>query len=128
MDLRRALLANALFSGASGAVMLLTAEPLAALLGFDLPWILMVAGAGLLVFGAGLVLLARIRPPPVAWVRAVVAADLAWIALTLGALVLWWQAWSAAGVAAVVAVDVVVLAFAIVQARGTGAARPAFDL
>lgn len=52
--LRRALRANAIFSGASGVGLLVGAGPLSGFLGVGKPWVLFVVGLSLVAFAAGL--------------------------------------------------------------------------
>lgn len=83
--LRRALLANAGFSGLSGLALLLAAAPLGQWIGVGQPWILRAIGSSLLLFAAVLVLLARADEPDRAPVIAVSGSDFAWV---LGSIVL----------------------------------------
>lgn len=78
--LRRTLAVNAIFSGLSGAAMIVLSGTLDRFMGLGLPWLLIVVGAGLLGF-AGLIGLNLRRPQlsrAEAWLT--VASDGAWVA------------------------------------------------
>ena len=78
--LRRALVANALFSGVSGVILALGARPVAAFLGLDNALYLIVTGVLLLLYAADLLYVAT-RPTvnrTAAWLA--VALDLLWVA------------------------------------------------
>jgi hypothetical protein len=85
--LRRWLALDALVTGANALAYLLAAGPLGRLLGLDTA---LVAGVGafLLLYAAGVGLLARRPEPPVLGVRCVIEANAAWVAVSLAAL-LW---------------------------------------
>lgn len=83
--LRRVLLADAIVSGAAGLVMILAGGFLAPLLGLPKP-LLAVAGSALLPWFAALIALARMDRMPRWAVRAVAAANLAWVAGSVAVL------------------------------------------
>jgi hypothetical protein len=121
MFLRRVLLADALASGATGALALLAAAPLSGLLGLP-PGLLRGAGALLLPYAAVVAWLALRRAgPPRAGVWAVVAVNAAWAAESVGLLLSGWVAPTALGVAFVLAQAAVVAGFAVLQAAGVRA-------
>lgn len=115
--LRRALLLDAVASGAMGAAMALAAAPLGDR--FDLPTALLRgAGIALVPFAALLASLgsrARVAGPAV---QAVVAVNLLWVAGSLLLLVAGWVEPTALGVAFVVAQALAVAAFAGLQELG----------
>lgn len=122
--LRRALLANAIFSELSGLAFLIGAGPLAALIGLGAAWPLMVLGAGVLFFGILVFFEARREPLHIGRARAILALDIAWV-LASGALLLlnplgltsagWWLV---AGIADVVAVLAVLEYLGLRRLRG----------
>jgi hypothetical protein len=117
--LRGALLANAVFSLTTGAGLLLFAGRLAPLIGADVPPLLLAAiGAALLPFGGFTAWLGRRRNPDPVIALAVSLADLGWVAGSALLLALAHRSLSATGVALVLAVAVMVLAFALGQLRG----------
>jgi hypothetical protein len=122
MFLRRVLLADALASGATGALALLAAAPLSGLPGLP-AGLLRGAGAVLLPYAAAVAWLALRRsvPPPRAAVWAVVAINAAWAADSVGLLLSGWVAPTALGVAFVLAQAAVVAGFAVLQAAGVRA-------
>ena len=116
--LKNALLANAGFSGLSGAVLLLGAGPVAGVLGLEQVWLLRILGVILLAFAAQLVELAR-RPTPhrgLTWY--VIANDCAWVAGSAMLLLGWPELLSVTGRWLVAAVAIVVLLFADLQWLG----------
>lgn len=114
--LARALRANAFFSGASGALALLAAPAVAEALGAVPQALVRLLGSGLVAFALAVAALARAPRP--AWVRAVVAADLAWVAGSLVA-VAFGGAWlSPEGARLVLALAAVVAALAALQTVG----------
>ncbi len=113
--LRRALLANALFSATSGAWMVAFPARTASMLGVAPPWLYAGVGIALLTFALGVGLVrARLRP---AEVRLVSALDIAWV---LGTLPLAFSplAFTTTGRGAIAAVASIVGAFALLQLRG----------
>jgi uncharacterized membrane protein len=136
--LRRALLANALFSLATG--LLLAGAPgwTAALLGDVAPWILLLIGVGLLLFAAFLVWVARRPASRAAYALLATGADLGWVAGSAVLLVLPGSTFSATGSGVVAGVAGVVGGFALLQGaglraltrnrRGTTKARSAVEI
>ena len=121
--LRRALLANAGFSTLSAVALIVAAGPLATLFGLSQPWILRGVGIGLLLFAIDIV--ATCRGPEISRSKALYfsAGDFVWV---LGSVVLLLFApLSSQAAAIVVAVGLVVLAFAVAQVRSIRSAHPA---
>lgn len=87
--LRRALLADGVISGATGALMALAAPPLGGLLGLDVA-LLRMAGLSLLPFAALLVYLAARERTPSWVVMGVVAYNLLWVLDSVLLLVTGW--------------------------------------
>ncbi len=77
--LRRALLGNALFSGLSGLVLLVGFAPVGRLVGFELPWLYVALGMGLVLFALGLIRSARRPQINRAEARAASLMDAAWV-------------------------------------------------
>jgi len=121
MLLRYALAVDGVISGLCGVVAILAARPLADLLGVPAPAVLVVVGAGLLVYAAGLILGARRPRVSPALSRAAVALNGAWVlgsvAVIEAGLLTAIGNWIVAGVA------MVVLAFAAFQYGGLRQAR-----
>ena len=115
--LRRALLGNAIFSGFSGATIVL-AEPLV------LGWLglreisIWPIGAGLLIFSAYLFWMSQSTKLPGELVTGVILGDWAWIAGTVVLLLLKAQLFSGFGIFLLLDIALVVAIFAILQARG----------
>ena len=115
--LRRAILGNAIFSGLSGALIIL-AEPLVvAWLG--VPEIsIWPVGAGLLLFSAYLFWMGQSTKLPGALVKGVILGDWAWVAGTAVLLLLKAKLFSGFGVFLLLDIAIVVAIFAILQAQG----------
>ena len=116
--LRRALLADAAVSGATGLLMLLAAEPLADLLRLPAA-LLRYAGLVLLPFAAFVAWLATregAAPRPLVW--AVIATNALWAVDSVVLLLTGWIAPNGLGVAFVIAQALVVAAFAELQYLG----------
>ena len=117
--LRRALLANAAFSGLTGLATLLAAPPLAVWLGLeDGAGTLRVLGAGLLLFAATLVQLARADRPNPRRAVAASAADTLWVVGSIALLLVAPGLLSSAGRWTVALIAVIVAVFAAAQATG----------
>ena len=123
--LRRTLWGNAVFSVISGAVLAIFAGPFARVAahapvelgGLDLALVFELLGLGVIVFGA-ICAWAASRPAlPVAWVRVIFAADLAWVAGSVLALALP-ATWTTAGIAGIVVVALIVADLAILEYLG----------
>ena len=116
--LRRALVANALFSGLSGMILALGARPVASFLGLQDAVVLTVAGALLLLYAAGLFYVAT-RPAvnrAAAWLA--VALDLLWVVGSALILLAGWLPLTTAGKWAVGIVAELVFLFALFQLLG----------
>ena len=123
--LRRTLWGNAIFSVVSGAVLAIFAAPFAAIaahdpttgLGLDLGIIFELLGLGVIAFGALCAWIASRETMPQGWARLIFAADLAWVAGSV--LVLAVPAsWTAAGIAGIVVVALIVADLAILEYLG----------
>ncbi|MFI6010816.1 hypothetical protein ACIBAG_18690 [Streptomyces sp. NPDC051243] len=86
--LRRFLALDAVVTGANGLAYLVVSGPLGRLLGVD-SGLLLVLGAFLTAYAAGVGLLASRARPAALPVRAVIEANLAWAMLSLVALAVW---------------------------------------
>lgn len=118
--LHRSLAANAVFSGASGALLAAASGPVAAFLGWtnsSAPPVLLGIGVALLAFAAVLVLTARVPRPNETVVRTIVALDVAWV-LGSGMLLVLGLAPSGRGAAIIGGVAAVVALLAVGQAVG----------
>lgn len=120
--LRRALLADAIVSGATGLLMLAGAAPLARVVGLPealLRW----SGASLLPFAAIVAWLGTRERPARGAVLAVVVANALWVIDSVLLLALGWVEPTALGYAFVAAQALVVALFAEAQALGLRRAR-----
>lgn len=115
--LRLALRLDAAASGALGVLGVAAAPALADLLGPPVP-VLLGVGAFLVVFAAGLLVLATRPVPPPSAVRTVVLGNAAWVVASVVATVAAWDALTALGVAVVLAQAAAVAVFADLQRRG----------
>ncbi len=115
--LRRALLADAAVSGATGIAMMLGANPVGELLGLA-PALLRWAGLSLLPFVALLVYLATRERPSPSLTRVVVAANLLWSTDSVLLLVSGWAEPTALGYACVAGQALAVALFAALQYVG----------
>ena len=116
--LRRALVANALFSGASGMFLALGARTVGSFLGLDNALVLTIAGVLLIIYAADLFYVAT-RPAvsrTAAWLA--VALDLLWVAGSAAILLGGWLPLTTAGKWAVGAVAELVFLFALFQYLG----------
>ncbi|MDX1691569.1 MAG: hypothetical protein R3290_11150 [Acidimicrobiia bacterium] len=114
--LRRSLAANAVFSLGAGLAGLVAASRLASLVGVPAVWIVAVA-AGLIPFGLGVLRLARMDRVDPGAARAVVAADVAWIA-GAAVIVALPGVLSPEGRVVVASLTAVVAVWAVLQAMG----------
>lgn len=136
--LRGALVANALFSLASGLLFVLGSGTVATWLGNVPPWMVAAVGSGLVAFAVFLIWEARqvtLRAAQALWIT---LADVGWVLGSIVLLLLPGVPLSVTGRWMVGLVAVVVLGFAILQIiglraltrnrRGTTAARSAFEI
>lgn len=86
--LRQVLALDAVVTGGNGLAYLAFSGPLGELLGID-RLVLLDIGAFLLLFGAGVGVLASRRQPPVLGVKVVADANMAWPVLSLVAMFAW---------------------------------------
>jgi hypothetical protein len=115
--LRQALWADAIVSGATGLVLAAAAGPLAAIL--QLPaGLLRVVGLAFLPYAAFVAAIARRDPPPHAGVRAAIAGNALWAAVSVAVLFTGWIDPSRLGIAFILFQAVVVAGFAELQAMG----------
>lgn len=119
---RRALTANAVYSGVSGLALATLAPFWAEVLLQSPPvWLspaLQVLGGGLVGFAAVLVWIAAAAERTARWTQLVIWADLAWIAMTVVLLVILWAQFTGAGVTLLIAAAGVVGVFGMLQQRG----------
>ena len=113
--LRASLVANALFSGSSGVLMLLTGPTLADWLGTDAPWALQLLGVGLILYALWLILSVQDSPLDRRNVRTAIAMDLVWVVGSVLLLITNWVSLTTEGQWAVAIVADLVAAFAVVQ-------------
>ncbi len=77
--LRTSLRGNALFSGLSGMLFLVAAQPIAMFLGIGQTWMLRAIGPGLILYAFWLVMIARRPTPDRREVWAAIGLDTAWV-------------------------------------------------
>jgi hypothetical protein len=115
--LRRALLANAIFSVICGSLMVFAEGSVSSWLGFNGSGILPI-GAFLLVFAVYLVWMANQSSVPTHLVSGVIAGDWAWVLGSVLLLLLRSELFSWTGKLLIIDTAVVVAVFAILQRRG----------
>jgi hypothetical protein len=116
--LKNALFGNSAFSVISGVVCLLFSGAIASFLGLSAPWIILVLGVGLVVYGVEIFLAARAEPVNRSIATFAVYADLAWV---LGSAILIFAnliPLTTGGKWAIAIVADIVLVFAILQYVG----------
>lgn len=115
--LKQMLTANAVFSTASGLMLIVARDALAAEITAP-PWFFVAIGVSLLAFAAQLALM--VAKPELARRLAmqVVLSDVGWVVATSAALVAFYTRVSALGVALIVVINVVVATLALLQYRG----------
>jgi hypothetical protein len=118
MDIRnsllsRALVENALFSGATGLGLVIGARWLDGWLGLN-AWLLAAVGVGLLVYAADLAWLSRSEPWLIPGGRLAVVADIGWIIAAV-ALIAFTAVLTTPGELALALVSLVVAGFATAQ-------------
>jgi len=116
--LRSALGANALFSAASGGILVMAPASVGTWIGFDGDSLLRFVGGGLLVYAAFLVYLAAFARRPAPLSVAASLADMAWVAATIVVAAFAPSAFSLQGWFIVGGVACAVLAFGLAQAAG----------
>ncbi|WP_426958591.1 hypothetical protein [Muricoccus radiodurans] len=122
--LRRALLLDAVASGATGALMLLAAGALAGLTDLP-PGLLRTAGAALVPYAAFVTWLGTRAEPSRPLVLAVIALNILWTLESVAIIALGWVAPNALGTAFVLVQAAAVGAFAALQAVASRQAVPA---
>ena len=118
-DLRRVVAANAGFSAACGALLLMAPGWWSTRLADGPPAVVAAIGAGLVVYGVGLAALVRRGRVPATVGRALAALDAGWVLATAVLLLLTGTAMSAAGLVAVVGTAGVVGLLGVQQRRAS---------
>ncbi len=116
--LKWALIANAVFSGTSGATLVVGRAMIATYMGTDNPEIFLWVGVGLLLFAISVFYEAFRKTPNVRQIQFIIYQDWAWV---MGSVViLLWQPWdlTARGYWLIAIIAVVVGMFAIMQRSG----------
>ena len=113
--LKRALRGNAIFSGVSGIIALLGAQPLANFTGIGVSTVLYIIGAVLIFYAVDLWWVSSQEPinQRIAWVAIIL--DLLWVLGSIGILVSGWPSLTVAGRWTVFFLAEIVAAFAIWQ-------------
>lgn len=116
--LRRALVANALFSGASGVLLALGARTIGSFLGLDNVLVLTITGVVLIIYAADLFYVATRPTVNRAAARLAIALDLLWVVGSAVILLSGWLPLTTAGRWAVGIVAEMVFLFALFQYLG----------
>lgn len=80
--LKRALYANAIFSGISGLDFIIFSNRITEFLGWSTTWLIPAIGIGLILFAVYIVMVARKATPNASQVKSIIASDIAWIILS----------------------------------------------
>lgn len=121
--LKKALRGNALFSGLSGAIALLGAQPLAAFTGIDVAAVFYVLGIVLIIYAIDLWWVFSREPIDHRFAWAAIILDILWVAGSAAILIFDWPALTVAGRWAVFFLAEVVAIFAILQYVGLRRAK-----
>ena len=116
--LRNALYGNSIFSITSGLAFLLFSKAIATFLGLSVSWVILVLGAGLMLYGWQIYSAAKAEPINTGFAQFAVYADLAWV---LGSVVLIFTnlvAFTTLGKWGIAIIADIVLVFAILQYVG----------
>lgn len=116
--LRNALYGNSIFSITSGLAFLLFSKAIANFLGLSASWVILVLGAGLVLYGWQIYSAAKAEPVNTGFVQFAVYADLAWV---LGSVILIFTnliAFTTPGKWGIAIIADIVLVFAILQYVG----------
>jgi hypothetical protein len=116
--LREALIANAMFSVATGAVMIIAGGSVASFLGIEASWMVRLVGAGLLPFAVAVAVSARPQNLAARSAFAISAADFVWVLASMVLVLFRPDLLSPAGTISVAVVAVIVTGFASVQVIG----------
>lgn len=124
--LRQVLFANAAFSALTGLAAVLASEAVTRFLftkdftvfGFPAATLIFELGIGLLIFAVLVFLVARQKTIRLAWVKAIIVADLLWVVDSAVLLSVYPEYFSSMGFEAVLMVAVVVFVFAVDQSIG----------
>jgi len=119
--LRKALYANAIFSGISGLDFILFSNQITSYLGWSMSWLIPAIGAGLVLFAVFIVMVARADTPSKPLVQTIIASDVAWIVLSCIIIFLPATNLLATGMGGKIAIALladIVLVFAILQFIG----------
>ncbi len=111
----RALRANAIFSGMSGALLVLAGSAIAPLVGLESAGLIAAIGTGLLVYGGVLFYVARQSVPARRDVLTFIALDVAWVLGSVLLLLLAWRQLPTTGRWLIAVLAVVVEGFATLQ-------------
>ena len=121
--LRTVLKVDGTFSAVSGVLFVVGAGPLAAFLGLNATWPLLVIGISLLLYGADLWYFATREQLNPAWVKVSIALDVAWIVASWLILLAGWPELTTAGKWAVAIVADAVMVMAILKYVGLRKSR-----
>ena len=117
-SLLRALRLNAIFSGVSAVLLLITAGWVARQMGLPGPTAVYVVAGMLLLFSLHLFSIVRSRRIRTAEIVGIIAGDLLWVAGSVVMVALFYRGMTTAGLLLVDIVAVAVATFAVLQIRG----------
>lgn len=118
--LKRALLANALFSIISGLTLIVFSQPVAELVGLGAPRLYQITGAGLLAFAGYVVWTATRSPINTYEALQISLGDFLWVLGTVVIIAFAYSSLNPAGILVMLLVAAIVLAFGIGQLKGIG--------
>lgn len=116
--LRGALMGNAVFSGISGAVLVVGFGPIGSFMGMDIPGLLIGLGVALLLFAGGLVLLVRQSTIGRTWAIIISMAEVAWVIASGVILLIGPELLTMTGHWLIIVVADIVAVFAVLQLWG----------
>lgn len=119
--LKKALYANAIFSGISGLDFIFFSNRITNFLGWSTAWFIPAIGVGLILFALFIIVVAKAQTPSKASVQSIIASDVAWIVLSCVLIFLPATnllALTTGGKWAVAILADIVLVFAILQFLG----------
>ena len=123
MTPQRILQLNGSATALSALAMLATRGILPSLFGLDSPILLDLVAVAFLAYAAALFVAAARSPVSARTMMAFTAADVAWVVGSAIALILFWQQFAPLGRLLIIAVALIVEAFATLQYRAAGAIR-----
>lgn len=116
--LRRALVGDAIFSGIAGTLMIVASSRISDFTGITPAWALAAIGAGVLLWAADLVWMARPEQLNPAFAKVVIGGNVAWVVASYIVILGGWLDLTTAGAWTVGILAEIVALFAVVQYLG----------